>query len=205
MVFILLLAFDNDMYAQRSKKKKKKTETDEYFDEGGSWKHKLWYGTGVNLNYSGNNFRKVFTFGLSPMVGYKITDKFSVGPRIALTYSNYKFDTPSGVINSSPVSWDVGVFSRYKILPFIFSHIEYQYENAAIFRTNNAGDLLLDPMTNKLIIDRKKRNNFLAGLGYSSAGGGLFGYEILALYNVTLPKNAFESPFSIRIGFTYNF
>ena len=205
LVFVLLLAFDNDATAQRSKKKKKETETDEYFDEGGSWKHKLWYGTGFDLGYSGGSGGNNFRFGLSPMVGYKITENFSVGPRLALTYNNYKFQSANGVLKANLLSWDVGVFSRYKILPFLFAHIEYQFENATYLATDNSGYYLFDTNTNKLITEQEKRNNFLVGLGYSSSSGGFFGYEVLILYNTTLPENVIESPFIIRVGFTYNF
>jgi hypothetical protein len=195
MVLALLVVFSTDTYAQKSKKKK--STTDEYFDEGGSLKTKLWYGGGFTLGYSGNSFENFFQIGVSPMVGYKITDKFSAGPRVSLVYTNYRVQYGNDVLKANPVSWDAGVFARYKIIPIIFAQIEYQFENGIEGFTVSNGT--------ELEAVRSRRNNFLAGLGYSNTGGSLFGYEIVLLYNTTLPNNVLESPFVIRIGFTYNF
>ncbi len=197
MLLVLLLAFPDDANAQRSKKKKKST-TDQYFDESGSLKTKLWYGGGFTLGYSGGTFESLFQIGLSPMVGYKITDKFSAGPRFSFIYTNYRVQWGNGVLTANPITWDAGVFARYKIIPIIFAQVEYQFENDIQGFNVNAG--------NELEAIRRQRNNFLAGLGYNSSGGTAgFGYEILLLYNTTLPANVLESPFVIRIGFTYNF
>lgn len=195
MILVLLFVFSNDTYAQKSKKKK--SATDEYFDESGSLKTKLWYGGGFTLGYSGGTFENFFQIGISPMVGYKITDKFSAGPRVSFIYTNYRVQYGGDVLTANPVSWDAGVFARYKIIPVIFAQVEYQFQNAVEGFTIVNG--------NELVSIRRQRNNFLAGLGYSSSGGSLFGYEILLLYNTTLPSNVLESPFVIRIGFTYNF
>ena len=198
MILVLLLAFDNDMYAQRGKKKKKKSTTDEYFDEGGSLKHKLWYGGGFTLGFSGDQFQTFFNIGLSPTVGYKITDKFSAGPRVSFIYNNAKVQTNNGVLAGNSLSWDAGIFARYKVLPIIFAQVEYQYENAKFFTISSSSAGQLD-------VTSRKRNNFLVGLGYNSAGGGLVGYEILVLYNTSLPNTVFENPFVLRFGLTYNF
>lgn len=195
MILALLVALPNDTYAQ--KKKKKKSSTDEYFDEGYDLRSKLWYGGGFTLGFSANSFQSLFQIGVSPMVGYKITPKFSAGPRASFVYNNLRVQSGNQVLSANPISWDAGVFARYKIIPIIFAQIEYQFENDVQgFNIVNGSDL--EPV-------RIQRSNFLAGLGYSSSGGSLLGYEILLLYNTTLPSNVIESPFVIRIGFTYNF
>lgn len=200
MVLALLVVFSNDTYAQKSKKKK--SSTDEYFDEGGSLKTKLWYGGGFTLSFNGGNNYSIFQFGLSPMVGYKITDKFSMGPRFSFVAFNYKeSDFNGGVLKTTPVSWDVGVFARYKIIPIIFAHVEYQYEKAIdnIYAVNNGG-------VRELEVSWDQRNNFLIGAGYTSSTDYALGYEILVLYNTTLPDNLlWKSPIEFRIGLTYNF
>jgi hypothetical protein len=198
MILVLLFAFSNDTYAQRSKKKKKKSTTDQYFDESGSLKTKLWYGGGFTLGYSGGTFERFFQIGISPMVGYKITDKLSAGPRVSFVYTNYRVQFGNDVLTANPVSWDAGVFARYRIIPMIFAQIEYQFENDIQGFDLNSG--------NELETIRRKRSNFLAGLGYTtSSAGSLLGWEILLLYNTTLPQNVLESPFIIRMGLTYNF
>lgn len=184
----LLFAFNTDMYGQR----KKKTKTDEYFDESGSLKQRLWYGGGFVLGFSGNSFINQFTIGVSPMVGYKIFEPFSVGPKASIQYS---IISAEGTESAHPISWSVGLFSRYKIIPAVFAHVEFELENAAdAFLTNNG-----------IEIDRRQNNNFFIGAGYNSNDGGLLGFEIVLLYNVTAPENTLELPIDLRFGVNYNF
>ncbi len=159
-----------------------------------------WFGGGVNLGFSGGNGQTIFNFGISPMVGYRLFDQFSVGPRVSLLYTNYSIRGFNGSGNTSagPLSWAVGLFGRYKI-PInranIFAHIEAELENEALFQL--AG--------NDLEVFRREVGNFYMGLGYSS--GFPFAYEIVALYNLNQRDVAFanQNPIELRVGFTYNF
>ena len=160
----------------------------------------FWFGGGFNLGFSGGNGQTVFNFGLSPMVGYRLFDQFSVGPRVALLYTNYTIRGFNGGdnANASPISWAVGIFGRYK-LPInrgnIFVHIESELENEA----------LVQFVGSDLEVFRREVGNFYIGGGYSS--GFPFAYEIYALYNLNQRESAFlnESPIELRVGFTYNF
>lgn len=154
---------------------------------------RLWYGGGVNIGFSSTGFESIFQLGVSPMVGYKIYEEFSLGPRIALLYSHYRADFGGGVQTANPVSWATGLFARHKLFRSIFAHVEYEFENAAVFDTF-AGDLE---------VLRRERSNFYIGGGYNS--GGEWGYEILVLYNTLQPNNDLNPPFSFRFGFTRNF
>lgn len=195
LIFAVLLCFNNDAFAQR-KKKKKKSETDEYFDESGGFAHRLWYGGNFTLGFSGGNISSVFQLGISPMVGYKLTDQLSVGPRISLLYTYYKTElAPNDIQSQDPLTYGIGAFARYKAFSNLFAHIEYEFENEANFVILN-GDL--EVLT-------REQNNFFLGAGYNSNSGGPWGYEILLLYNLLLPENTVEVPFSLRFGFTYNF
>ncbi|GJM34086.1 MAG: hypothetical protein DHS20C18_30870 [Saprospiraceae bacterium] len=194
----LMLVSNSDLFAQqRGKKKKKSSKTDEYFDDSGGFAHRLWYGGGISLGFSGGTGESVFQFGLSPMVGYKITENFSVGPRVSAIYTNYRIQISNDqVAKADPLSWGVGAFARYKIIPIIFAHVEYGIEDEALF-TNIVG--------NEIVVARRTRSNMFLGLGYSSNSGGPWGFEISILYNALLPDNSVESPFDLRTGFTYNF
>lgn len=44
---------------------------------------KIWYGGGLNLGFSGQSGLNVLQLGASPMVGYKILPRWSVGPRVS--------------------------------------------------------------------------------------------------------------------------
>lgn len=162
--------------------------------ESSSFASHLWYGGNVGLGYSGGSYASLFQIGVSPMVGYKIFEPFSIGPRVSITYSAYRENYTGSVQKANTVSWSVGAFARYKIIRSIFLHTEAELENTPIY-TSAKG---------KLEVLRRQRNNFYLGGGYNSSAG-LFGYEILLLYNLNQPDNDVQSPFNIRFGFTYNF
>lgn len=182
---VLFCSFSPEAAAQRVNRDRKQND---------NFSSRLWYGGGLNLGFASNNFESLFQIGVSPMVGYKIFEEFSVGPRAAIQYSYYKVRFGNSTESAQPLSWALGVFSRYKIIRNIFLHAEYELENEAVFNTFS-GDLE---------VLRRERNNVFIGGGYNS--GAPFGYEILLLYNLNLPENnSLDLPFELRFGFTYNF
>lgn len=157
---------------------------------------KLWYGGGFNLGFSGNNFENLFQLGIAPMVGYKITPQWSVGPRVSFTYTYYSTRTFNGSpASAQPLNFGGGLFTRYKIIPSIFLHAEVEAASEAIIIRDFS----------QLVIERVYRENVYLGAGYTSSNQGGLGYELLLLYNVNQPSNVFESPFDIRFGFNYRF
>lgn len=195
MLGFVLLAFSVDAYGQRDREKS--SNADEYFDESGGFVHRLWYGGGFTLGFSGGTYSSLFQIGVSPMVGYKITDKFSIGPRVSFLYSNYRVRTYTNTVaKANLVSYAAGAFARYKVFNPIFVHTEYEIENEGYAEINVNGDLLKY---------REQQNNIYVGAGYNGAAGGLLGYEILVLYNVREDENSIDSPFSFRFGLTYKF
>lgn len=188
---ILVFAFQQDAFAQKRRKKKKSKK-----DNTETFAQQLWYGGSFNLGFSSNTYSNVFQLGLSPMVGYKITPKFSAGPRVSVNYTNYREQTFGGqVLSKGFANYGIGAFSRFKIIPIIFAHVEYERENYGLIYLDN---------TNNLAVQRQSRNNTFLGLGYTQ-GYSELSYEILLLYNLTLPDNVLESPFVIRVGFNYRF
>jgi len=157
---------------------------------------KLWYGGGFNLGFSGNNFVNLFQLGIAPMVGYKITPQWSIGPRVSFTYSYYSTRTLNGSPAAvQPINYAGGLFTRYKVLPSIFLHTEIEAASEAeVYRD-----------VSQLIVERVYRENVYLGVGYTSSNQGGLGYELLLLYNVNQPSNIIESPFDIRFGFNYRF
>jgi len=195
--FLLLLAFvigistaDAQNYGRKKKKKKKKPKTektDDYFDESGGFAHKLWYGGMVNFQISGGNGGNTLLLGLSPMVGYKVNDMISFGPRITFNYIEGYVPGPNLKIREL----GVGAFGRAKFSQALFAHIEYEVINVkelSDFGYQFGG----------------RDENFYAGVGYNSALGGAFGYEIMGLYNF-MEEDESRVPIELRIGFTYNF
>lgn len=206
-LFVGISTADAQYYGKKKKKKtKEKTEKDEktedFFDESGGFKHKLWFGGGLNLGFNGGNDVSIFQGGLSPMVGYKVLDRLSVGPRVGFNYSYIKFFQSGRNYVVEPLSFNVGAFSRFKILDMIFAHVEYERFSEESIDPDLDGQVTLD-QDGEIYTERIGTNNFYVGLGYNS--GGLLAYEISLLYNLLEPENSFDTPFSIRAGFTYKF
>ncbi|MEM9920359.1 MAG: hypothetical protein AAF990_19840 [Bacteroidota bacterium] len=195
----------NQADAQR-RSSKRSSKNDEYFDESGSLKNKLWYGGGFNLGFSGGNNINIFNIGISPMVGYKIIETVSVGPRVGLQYSFIKgFGTDNQTYRFQPISYSVGLFGRFKAFQNLFAHVEYEFESAEVFFTTvNARGTVLAVRNGEVLKQRENRDNFYIGGGYNS-GNGLFGYEILILYNVMESDDNINLPLDFRFGFTWNF
>lgn len=199
ILILTLLVSVGNTYAQSNKK-----EVDKYFDESGGFKHRLWYGGGFNLGFSGGNSYSVFNFGITPMVGYKVIPNLSFGPRVGFDYTYLKGETAIGKKSTNLTTYSMGIFGRLKFLKVLFLHTEYNYESIESAYTDFYGNLLTDPNTNQIRTERTGHDNFLAGAGYNS-GEGLFGYEISLLYNFNVPVNSTKLPWDIRVGFTYKF
>lgn len=197
--FLLMLALvigigtaDAQNYGRKKKKKKKKKpkteKTDDYFDESGGFAHRLWYGGMVNFQIGTvGNGSSALLLGLSPMVGYKFTDYFSAGPRITFNY--YEEYLPGD--NFKLIELGLGGFGRVKFSPTLFAHIEYE-----VLSLNELSDFGLE---------ESSQDNFYGGLGYNSAEGAGFGYEIMILYNFLEENRDTQVPIEFRVGFTYNF
>ncbi len=207
LTFILLIAASTDVDAQHrrhKKKKKKKKEDTEYFDESGGFKHRLWYGLSGALNFNNQGNVRVFNLGISPMVGFKIIEPVSVGPRFIWNNLFLKAQNSNGDIISDVISeYGAGLFARYKPFRQIFAHVEYEYITSEDILQSN-GSLLLDPNDpTKFLTEKKSKDNLYLGIGYTS--GSIVSYEAMLLYNALQEKNTLDLPFSLRISFTYKF
>ena len=184
LVIIVLVSFNFDAEAQRDRNKNNRNNTEDYFDESGVGSFRFWYGGGIGLNFGSGLNSSQFNFSISPIVGYKVTPEFSIGPRVELSYSHIRVGAGNNVERFNFLDYGVGAFSRYKLFPQFFAHAEYQIESRRF--TDGTRD---------------SRNNFFLGGGYTS--GGQIGYEVSILWNF-LEETA-DLPLDYRITFTYNF
>lgn len=170
--------FTNDVHAQRRARS---------VDTTGIMS-KLWYGGNAGIGL-GTGY---FYVSLAPMVGYKITDKFSVGPRVQMAYINRRvYRLNADRFRNQTFDFGLAAFARYKVFRAIFAHAEYGH----LWYQNYVSSLDKNQWQND--------DEALIGLGYLQ-GSGKFGYEILGLYRLT--RNGLnQNPFDIRVGFTYNF
>lgn len=176
--------------AQSSKKKKK--ETIPFID-------KIWLGGGINLNFNSGYYNglqsNVFTFGLSPMAGYKLNSFLSVGPRISFDWTIAKFSDFSGVYKYNSIDYGIGLFARAKFLQNFFVHTEFSELNETYTDGSTNG--------NKLVTSREWRDLFLVGLGYHS--NAPIAYELYVNYDFLEVDNSIRIPIVYRAGITWHF
>lgn len=208
LVLSISLTVETPLQAQHygyGKKKKKKKKSPKDAGTFNLAEH-LWYGGGGTLNFSGGNNFNYFVLGLSPMVGYKIIEPVSVGPRFSFSYNYIKGQGLDGMFyKAQPLSYSAAVFTRFKFLRSFFLHGELEYESREVFFVDPSGYLVIDPVEGKILTERISKENAYLGAGYNSAAPGGWGYEVLVLYNFLVPDNSYELPFNIRVGLTYRF
>jgi hypothetical protein len=203
ILMILMLVFVGGMDAQvygTKKRKKSRSQSNTKSDLMES----LWFGGGLGLNFqstslSGTSLNgNIFSASISPMVGYKVLPSLSFGPRIELQYVTGRFsDIFTGEdYKYNALTYGLGAFGRFKFLPALFLHTEYQY-------LDNEVAVDLDTRRNEIITERYGQNLFLVGGGYTS--GGIVSTEIYLLYDVMDETGGTQLPIYYRFGITYNF
>jgi hypothetical protein len=182
---VLLLTFmNNQLEAQSSERRS--TEL----------KDRLWYGLGLTGNYQGGSFSQTFVIGIAPMVGYKVNEKLSFGPRLSTTVSFFKSRIVTGQDQSaSPLDWSFGLFGRHRIARDFFAHVEYAFQNEAFIFVDGSG----------LVIDREVNHAVYVGGGYSTLISDNVGFEMSLNYYTNQPFDDFRNPLNYRFGLNYRF
>ncbi len=198
LLLVCLISFSSiNLNAQNRIKQRKSSppreERNRENDESEKLIDKLWFGGNIGLGFSSNQFENLFLIGLSPMVGYKITPQFSIGPRIDFSYTYFGYKTgPDSKERLNMFSYGIGPFARFKIIESIFIHGEYQIESRAFPLWTGSGYTRV----------RDIQSNLFLGVGYNMGGS-----ELVLLYNfyATNRTTYFQPPFDFRFGFNYNF
>jgi hypothetical protein len=203
LFLLLIIVFSLPCWAQRKAKQLDEQQSDEKAKieqyEGtkkSPFADKLYYGGNL-----GGGFSTGYSlFLIQPIVGYKVTDNFSVGVDPLYIYSSQTYEVSNGVktFNRELTNHVIGpgVFARYNVIENIFAYTEYQ---GISFKT---------PVYDKYKADFVDKtfwnNNLYLGGGYSSNGSGS-GTYIMLIYNVLYDaQNTFYGrPYDIRIGFLF--
>ncbi|RMG87259.1 MAG: hypothetical protein D6714_02755 [Bacteroidetes bacterium] len=208
-LFIACL-FTQDAQAQHRRKKKKKSSSkvEKYFDESGNFFSKVYYGAGLNLNWQQGAIisggiplnTSTFLFGISPMAGYKFTERLSAGPRIEFFYQGTRIQAAPNSnedLKLNSVNFGLGVFGRFKINQTYFIHAEYQNIN------EETPTGVINFQSNEIETTRSWTTNYYAGVGYTS--GGLVGVEAYLLWNFAQEFTSENIPIYYRFGLNYKF
>jgi len=97
---------------------------------GPSFRDRLYFGGSVVFSIGGD----VSTIGVYPMVAYKLRPKWSVGLEVG--YEHVTFDD----FDQSADNYGGSVFTRYRLLPSIYAHAEYQMINYEVFTSLTTSD-----------------------------------------------------------------
>jgi hypothetical protein len=73
----------------------------------------LYYGGSVTLSFAGAT-----RIGVFPLVGYRLTPQFSLGAKVGYEYVNYN--------EFNAHNYGAGAFARYRVVPQLYLHGEYQ-------------------------------------------------------------------------------
>lgn len=143
-----------------------------------NWANRFFTGGGLGLQFGSYTYVAV-----SPILGYRFTDKFSGG--IGVTYIYLKdraYDFSTSVYGGK-------LFAEYDVFRGLAPHVEYELINQEVF-------------DNKLNTRRRIYiDSFLVGASYTQSIGDHSGLYIMLLYNLLEDVySPYENPV-LRIGF----
>jgi hypothetical protein len=151
-------------------------------NEKPSFRDRLFFGGNVGLSLGDITYIE-----LSPLVGYSITNRASVG--LGVTYQYLEFRR-TGVSSSV---YGGRLFSRYALLPNVFANAEYEALNLEFLRPSDAKVL------------RAWVPAFLVGGGYFQRFGRRGGATLMILYNLLHDpiRSPYPSEVILRAGFVF--
>jgi hypothetical protein len=179
IIFFAVLFFSiSSCYAQYS---------NEEYDNEGTFKDKLFFGGG-----GGFGLGDLTWVSISPIVGYRATERLSTGVGLTYRYTNDKN------FRIDPITHDYGasIFARYLVRQPFFLHTEYEYLNFEF------------PNTNPDTSNRIDFSSLLAGGGVIIPVGGRAAFLVMALYNLSYNENRltpYDRPWIVRGGITIGF
>ena len=161
------------------------------------WKSKIFFGGGLGASFGNNN-----TYvEVSPLVGYRITERLSAGLGLSYIYLNRKlnvdvYSSGGQYLGTNTVTLETNnyggrIFSRYFVTDDIFLHSEFEVLNSEII-----DDVEVDRVTTV----RENIPALFVGGGYAQRMGGNSALFIMALWDIIEDRNTpYENPL-IRIG-----
>ena len=152
------------------------------FDENGkpSVLDRMYFGGGLGFSGGTNAYGQRYTYlGIYPIVGYMLTNKFSVGATI--TYQHYSYPDVGQTVDQ----YGISPFARYN-LGQVFLYSEFMILNSPTYDPNSP---------------RKIYNRWLNGLGFQQPLGKRGAINAMVLYDVlyTQSELVFTSPWVFRV------
>lgn len=147
---------------------------------------KPWYYGG----YMSLSFGTYTIVGLTPLVGYKISPRFSVGGQLSYEYVKDKTYEDYGITYEAS-SLGYSLFSRYRVIPLLYGHMEFSQMNYENYYTDGGS--------------YRDWVSFLwIGGGYSQPVGQNIWFNTQILFDVINNENSpyygYEPYFSVGFG-----
>ena len=172
------------------------------------WKERIYFGGNAGLG--GWPSLNYFYLEASPLVGYRITDRLSVGTTLTYIYLKQSLIFRSQISpNQYIYSYRTNIFgftpfTRFFLNKWLFLHAEYNMYNADVIKS-----YLVDN-NNRLVVNTEREFVLfpLLGGGVSYALSENGGFMIMALYNpfhdqIRERFPLYSNPLVLRIGFFF--
>ena len=127
-------------------------------------KDRIVLGGGLDLR-----FGDITVIGITPLVGYKVTDKLIAGLNLTYRYVSYNYLVPTYTTST----YGIAPFMRYDIYKGLFAHAEYEFLYGQYYFND----------------DSRWVNSLLVGGGYGAAIGSSGFVGIYVLWNITPDAN----------------
>lgn len=147
---------------------------------------KFYFGGGMGLSLGTNRTN----ISASPLMGYKITERFSAGVGITYQYDSYKN------VNLNLNHYGASVFTRFIITQQFFATTEYEYMTIEF------------PSPDLKTTSRMGFDSFFVGGGFAQPLSKNASFVIIGLYNVMYDPakvSPYNSPYIVRAGFAVGF
>jgi len=153
-------------------------------DKESNWQDRIYFGGGFGL--SGGSWGT--SISVSPIVGYMVSNRVSVG--IGATYRYYKYKNGNGYPDFTDNQWGMQFFGRVNLIKQIFAYAEYSFLNYSYYGDTN---------------DRRVANRLPLGLGISQPIGPRSAINLVAAYDVlydSTNQSAYASPWVFAVYFS---
>ncbi len=140
--------------------------------KAGFW-DRAFTGGGIGLQFGSQTFVNV-----SPIFGYRLTDRFATG--IGITYLYYSYEDYNPAYSYSSSTYGGSIFSRYLILENLFAHVEYE-----MLRMDVRNEV-------SLLLESRDVVSVLVGGGYRQMLGDRSSINLMLLYNL---NETYYSPY----------
>lgn len=140
-------------------------------------------------NFGGGISNQESSIVLSPNVGYRFTERLTIGTGIIYQYYGVKLPGFKFDFNN----YGGRLYTTYQLTEFLIAHTEYDPLNLEYINFNSTG---LPEGTS-----RRTVNSLFVGGGYRQSLGGNSVIDLMLLYNLTeTPYTRYTNPI-IRVGF----